>query len=411
MLTYTITKKDASLSGEITFAPTKSISSRNLVIQAIKNSKFDIKSVSEKDAEKVIDKSIRKGKVALDTGNPEKAIRFLGAFLAYFGGEWIITGSREMKKRPVADVIDFLNKNGHNIKYLEREGFPPLKIIGKGLGGPILRVDASICSQFISTSLLISQTLSHDEVIDLKDWIVESPYISQTIRLLNYLGVNSGWNKQEMLVEYDLHDGAEMAVEGDWLAASYWYQIAALSNNAEIKINGLNFESVQGDAIVKEIFEPIGVKSIPIDNGVLIKSTKRKIKSFQYDFTNSPDLIPLLVVTCVGLGIPFRFQGVESLRLKDVDRVMVLQSQMLKLGAKLKVEKRGELETIVFDGETEFEEESTIELNSFSDHRMLMSLAPLSALGLKVIIDDPRAVSRSYSGYWNDFRKVGFNVE
>ncbi|MDD2198059.1 MAG: hypothetical protein PHW91_12825, partial [Bacteroidales bacterium] len=167
MPTYTITKQDAVLAGEITFAPNKSISSRDLVIQAIKNSKFDIKSVSEKDAEKVIDKSIRKGKVALDTGDPEKAIRFLGAFIAYFGGEWIITGTKEMKERPVADVIDFLNKQGHNIKYLEREGFPPLKIIGKGLNGPILRVDASICSQFISTSLLISQKLSHDEVIDL----------------------------------------------------------------------------------------------------------------------------------------------------------------------------------------------------------------------------------------------------
>lgn len=410
MPTYTITKQDAVLAGEITFAPNKSISSRDLVIQAIKNSKFDIKSVSEKDADKVIDKSIRKGKVALDTGDPEKAIRFLGAFIAYFGGEWIITGTKEMKERPVADVIDFLNKQGHNIKYLEREGFPPLKIIGKGLNGPILRVDASICSQFISTSLLISQKLSHDEVIDLKNWIVDSPYVSQTIRLLNYLGVNSGWNKQEMLIEYDLHDGLEMTVEGDWLAASYWYQVVALSKKAELKINGLNFESVQGDAIVKEIFESIGVKTIPTENGVLIKNIKRKIKTFHYDFTNSPDLIPVLVVTCVGLEIPFRFQGVESLRLKDVDRIMVLQSQMLKLGAKLKVEKRGDLETIVFDGKTSFKDDSTIEFNSFSDHRMLMSLAPLSALGLVIIIDEPRVVSRSYPNYWDDFRKTGFSV-
>lgn len=411
MLTYTITKKGTSLSGDITLSPSKSISSRNLVIEAIKNAKFNIDAVTEKDADKIIDKLLRKGKVALDEGDPAKAIRFLGAFILYFGGEWIVTGSKEMKKRPIADVIDFLNKKGHNIKYLEREGFPPLKIIGKALHGRISRVDASICSQFISTSLLISQTLSRDEVIDLKNWIVESPYISQTIRLLNYLGVNSGWNKGEMLIEYELHDGSEFVVEGDWLSASYWYQVAALSKKAELRISGLDFESVQGDAIIKEIFEPIGIKSTPIDNGVLLKSIKRKIKTFEYDFTNSPDLIPTLVVTCVGLCIPFRFQGVQSLRLKDVDRIMVLQSQMLKLGAKLKVEKRGDLETIIFDGKTKFKEHSTIELNSFSDHRMLMSLAPLSALGLKIIIDDPRVVSRSYPGYWEDFKKVGFNVE
>ncbi len=411
MLTNTISKKDASISGEISLAPSKNISSRNLVIQAIKNSRFDINSLSPKDAEKVIDQSVRKGKVALDKGDPAKAIRFLGAFLAYFGGEWIITGSKEMKKRPVADVIGLLSKQGHNIKYLEREGFPPLKIIGKALHGRISRIDASICSQFISASLSISQTLSHDEVVDLKNWIIDSPYISQTIRLLNYLGVNSGWNKEEMLIEYDLHDGSEMTVEADWLAASYWYQFAALSKKAELKILGLNFESVQGDAIVKEIFEPLGIKSQAIENGVLLKSVKRKLKTFEYDFSNSPDLIPTLVATCVGLKMPFRFQGVESLRLKDVDRIMVLQSQMLKLGAKLKVEKRGEFETMTFDGKASFKPKASIEFNCFSDHRIIMSLVPFSSMGLKISVDDPKVVSRSYPCFWEDVKKLGFMVE
>jgi 3-phosphoshikimate 1-carboxyvinyltransferase len=411
MLTYTISKGDRNLSGGISLAPSKSISNRDIVIRALKNSKFDIKTISEKDAAKVIDQSLRKGKVALDKGNPAMAIRFLRAFLSYFQGEWIITGSEEMRKRPVGDVIDILQKEGLNIKYLERDGFPPLKIIGKGLKGSVIRVDASICSQFISASLLISQVVPSDEVVALKNRIINSPYIDQTIRLLNYLGVNTNWDKQEILVEHELNDGMEMTVEPDWVSASYWYQMAALASKAEFAINGLNPESIQSDAIIKEIFEPLGVKTINTPNGIVIKKTKRKIKSFEYDFSNNPDLVPTLVATCVGLKIPFRFYGIEILRQKDTDRVMALQTQMIKLGAKIKVEKKGESETLTFDGKAKISLRKPITFSTFGDHRIAMSLAPLSIIGLKLNIEDPRVVSKSYPCYWDDYKKNGFQIE
>ncbi len=410
MLSYIISKKDRALSGEITLAPSKSINNRLLIIKAIKSAKFDIKSISEKDAAKLVDKALRKGKVSLHQGEPAKAIRFLRAFFYYFGGEWIITGSAEMKKRPIGDVIEILRNQGFNIRYLERDGFPPLKIIAKGLRGSITRIDSEICSQFITASFQISQSLPADEAIELKNWIIKSPYESQTIRVLRYLGINSDWAKEETLFEYNLNEGGELNIEADWLAASYWYQMAALSSKAKLKINGLKTDSLQSDAIVKEIFEPLGVKTTQNADGVTLTKSKRKIKFFEYDFTNNPDLVPTIVATCVALKIPFKFTGIEVLRHKDVDRVMVLQSQMSKLGAKLMVEKTGEFETFTFYGKAKLPSKGQIVFNSFGDHRIVMSLAPLSILGFEVTIDEPKVVSKSYPCYWDDYKKVNFSI-
>jgi 3-phosphoshikimate 1-carboxyvinyltransferase len=411
MLTYTISKKDRKLSGEISLPPSVSISKRNLLIKALKNAKFDMKTISEKDAARVIDKSLRKGRVALDEGEPAKAIRFLRAFLAYFKGEWIVTGTEEMHKRPIGDVIDMLSNQGFNIKYLIREGFPPLKIIGKGFKGSITRVDSTICSQFISTTLLMSHSLPADEVVELKNRIVNSPFIDQTIRLLRYLGVNSNWEKEEILVEYELNDGTEMSVESDWKSASYWYEMAAIASKTDIKIKGLNPTSVQGDAIVKEIFEPLGVKTEEVKDGIVLKKVKRKIKSFEYDFLNNPDLVPTLVVTCVALHVPFRFAGVEQLRLKETDRIMILQSQMLKLGAKLTVEKKGDMETLCFNGKSKIAKLKDVAIETFNDHRMVMSFAPLAMLGINVTVDNPKVVTKAYPCYWEDYKKMSISVE
>lgn len=410
MLTYSISKGDSMLSGEISLAPSKSISNKGIVIRALKNSKFDINSVTKRDAAKVIDQSLRKTKGVLFEGDPAKAIRFLRAFLSYFKGDWIITGSEEMLKKPVVDVIKILETQGINIKYLEREGYPPLKIIGKGIRGSITRVDAAICSQFLSASLLLTPSVSSDEAVDLNNRIISSPYIDQTIRLLNYLGVNTNWNKDEILIEHKLNDGSEMTVEADWLAASYWYQMAALAKKAKFTINGLNSDSVQSDAIVKDIFEPLGVKTISTSNGVIIQNSKRKIKSFKYNFTNNPDLVPNLAVTCVALEIPFILSGIESLRNKDTDRIKALQSELIKLGATIKVKKINGAEILTFDGKTKINSIKSASFSSLGDHRIAMSFAPLSIMGIEVEIENPKVVAKSYPCYWEDYKKTGFEI-
>lgn len=411
MQTHTLSKKDKKLSGEISLTSSVSVSKRNLLIKALKNSKLDMQSISKKDADKLIDKSLRKGKISLDAGDPAKAIRFLGAFLSYFKSDWIITGTAEMHKRPIGDVIDKLRAQGFNVKYLIREGFPPLKVIGKGFKGNITRVDSTICSQFISTTLVISQSLPANEVEELKNRIMSSPFIDQTIRLLRYLGVNSNWQKEEILVEYELNDGSEISIESDWKSASYWYEMAAIAGKANLKIKGLNPDSVQSDAIVKEIFEPLGVKTETVPDGVVLKTTKRRIKSLEYDFINNPDLVPPLVVTCVALQIPFRFSGIEQLRHKETDRIMILQSQMNKVGAKLTVEKKGDMETLCFNGKMKIPRQKKLAIETFNDHRMVMAFAPLVMMGVEVVIDNPRAIAKAYANYWEDFKKVGVSVE
>lgn len=410
MLTYSIRKGDRNLSGEISLAPSKSISNRVIVIKALKNSKFDINSITKRDVAKVIDQSLRKPKVDLTEGDPGIAIRFLRSFLSYFKGDWIITGSEEMLKKPVVKVIKILENQGINIKYLEREGYPPFKIIGKGIKGSIIRVDAAICSQFLSVSLLLSPTLSPDEAVELKNRIIGSPYIDQTIRLLNYLGVNTNWNKDEILIEHKLNDGSEMTVEADWLAASYWYQMAALAKKPQFTINGLNPESVQSDAIVKDIFEPLGLKTISSSRGVIIQKTKRKIKSFKYNFTNNPDLVPNFAVTCVALEIPFIFSGIESLRNKETDRIKALQSELIKLGATIKVKKINGAEILTFDGKSKINSIKSASFSSLGDHRIAMSLAPLSIMGIEVEIENPKVVTKSYPCFWEDFKKTGFEI-
>jgi 3-phosphoshikimate 1-carboxyvinyltransferase len=410
MLTFTISKQDKILSGEITLCPSKSISNRDIVIRALRNAKHEVKPLPEKDTNKIFDELLRDGKIPLDKGEPAKAIRFLRAFLSYFKGEWIITGSAEMRKRPVGDVIEILQSEGINIKFIEREGYPPLKIIGKGMRGSITRVDAIICSQFINAALLIASTVPTDDVIDLKNRIISSPYIDQTLRLLRYLGVNNYWNREEVLIEHELHTESDMTIEVDWLSASYWYELAALADKAEFKINGLNPDSVQCNAIVKELFEPLGVKTESTGLGVIITKTARKLSSFEYNFSNSPQLVPTMVATCVALNIPFTFQGMEVVRSKDPDRIMALQSQLGKLGAKLNVIKKGEFESLTFDGKANIPNDF-IEFSVYNDHRVSMSLVPLSIMGCKVRVDNPRVVSKSYPTYWNDFKKAGFKIE
>lgn len=411
METYTLSKPKSDLRGTVTLSPSKNISNRDITINALKNSKFDIESVSGKDAVKVFDKGIRKGDLNLNTGQPAKAIRLMRAFLMYFKGDWIVTGSAEMHKRPVGDVIDLLQKQGINIKYIIREEFPPLKIIGKGIKGPITRVDAVICSQYISTSLLISPTLSSDEAVELKNQIISSPYIKQTLKLLRYLGVNTNWNEDEMLIEHDLNDESPMTVEADWLSASYWYQMAAIANKTELIINGLEPDSVQSDAIVKELFEPLGVKTTPTDSGVKLTKIKRKLKEFIYDFSSNPHLIPTMVTTCVALNLPFRFAGIELMGSLEPERIMTLQSELKKIGALLTIEKRGAYKTMVFNGKTTIPKNKVIEFKPLDDHRIIMALSALAVSGCKVSVENPRVVSKSYPNFWADLKSVGIKVE
>lgn len=410
MQTYTISKRDTPVSGEIVLAPNKSISKRRLFIQAIKSSKTIPRDALEKEKGELFIKEFNEAELAAQTAKALRALRFLRAFLSYFGGEWIITGAKEMRETPVTQVIGYLQKHGQNIRFEEREGFPPLKLIGKSLQGDILGVDASICSQFISASLYVSPNLSHQQILDLKDWVVNSPYINQTLRWLTYLGVNTGWDKDEMLIEHNIYEDTDATLEGDWMAATYWYPIVAFQKNSQLHFKGLSVDSLQPQAYIKELFNSFGVTTTTVADGIRISGTGESVKSLKINLSNNPDLILSALITCVGLRIPCRIVGVESLRGKGVDRIMTMQSQFIKLGVKLQVEKKKGVETLVFDGKANIDDSTTIEFDTFGDHRVLMVLASVAAMGISVKVNHPRVVSRSYANFWNDIERLGFEV-
>ena len=411
MLRYTISKVDKNLVGEVTLFPVKSISNKVLVFRVLKHSNYDQTSLPEKEEVEMLFENVPKFKKKIVKGETGAALRHLRSFFNFFKGEWMITGTDKAKDHPIESVVKILKKQGVNINFVERDGMPPFKLIGKNFrGNAILRVDSNISSKVISASLILSPNLPNPIILEMKERIMNSSYIELTLKALQYLGINSGWKKSETLVESEFKDGSELAIEADWSATSYWYEIAALSKKCNFTIHGLNVDSTQSDIITKELFYQFGVKTTFIKDGVTLTKCKRAVKLFEYDFTHNPDLVPTFAVTCVMLKIPFRMIGVNDLHTKYNDRIKSLQLELLKFGAKLTNEVKDDQEILCFNGKIKMPSKP-IEISTFEDHRMAMAFAPIAITGISVIIENPKLTSKSYPSYWDDFKKTGFTIQ
>ncbi|HCT29222.1 MAG TPA: hypothetical protein DIW31_00450 [Bacteroidales bacterium] len=412
MLRYTISKVEKDLVGEVTLFPTKKISNKVLVFRVIKHPSSEQKTLPVKDEVDVMFEKAPKFQKNIDKGEAGAALRHLRSFFNFFKGDWVITGSNKAKSSPIKKVVSLLQKQGVSISFIERDGWPPFKLIGKNFrGDTILRVDSSISSQLVAAALILPPTLSDSVIHRMKENIVSSSYIELTLRALQYLGINSGWKINETLIETRFKDGSELTLESDWSTASYWYEVAALSKKCNISIHGVNVESSQCDIVTKEIFYQFGVKTTFINDGVMLTKCKRTIKNFEYDFSNSPELVPTFAVLCVMLKVPFRMFGVGSLRLKYNDRLKSLQSELLKLGAVITIETLNDNEILCFNGKTKHSSLKHINISTFDDHRIAMAFAPIAITGLPVDIENPMVTSNSYPSFWDDFRKVGFSVD
>jgi len=412
MLRYTISKADKDLLGEVTLYPVKSISNKVLVFRVLKHSSNDQKSLPEEEEVEIIYENVPKIKKTIGKGDAGKALRHLRSFFHFFKADWVITGSDKAKDHPIETVVKLLQKQGISIDFIERAGMPPFKLIGKNFrGNVVLRVDSSISSKMISASLILSPSLPNSVVLEMKDKIINSSYIDLTLKALQYLGINSGWKKSEILIEAEFKDGSELSVEADWSAASYWYELAALSNKCNLTIRGINVDSTQFDSVVKELFEQFGVKTTYIQDGITLTKGKKRVKLFEYDFTNNPDLVPTFAVMCVMLRIPFRMMGVKDLHIKCNDRIKSLQSELLKFGAALTLEVQDDQETLCFDGKIKRISNKPIEISTFDDHRMAMAFAPIAVTGIPITIENPKLTSMSYPSFWDDFKKTGFTVD
>ncbi|MGL4293754.1 MAG: 3-phosphoshikimate 1-carboxyvinyltransferase [Bacteroidales bacterium] len=390
----------------ITLPASKSISNRALILNALSYSPYLPENLSDCDDTRVMVSAFESDSNRFDIGAAGTSMRFLTAFLSKIGGIWEITGSERMKNRPIAVLVDALNACGARIEYLEKEGFPPLKITGRALKGGELKLDGSISSQYISALLMIAPTMEKGLTLHLEGKIISVPYIRMTLGMLNNFGIRSEWEGNRIHIAPQEFHPVHFRVESDWSAASYWYEIASLAKDAEIALSGLQKESLQGDARIAEFFTQLGVDTRFTDTGVILSNNGDSAARIDLDLSDQPDLAQTLAVTCALKKIPFRFTGLESLKIKETDRIVALRDELRKLGFVLHDRNDNEL---FWEGET-CESESNPEIKTYEDHRMAMAFAPAAFFMPDIRIAHPEVVSKSYPAYWEDLKKAGFII-
>ena len=402
---YLIKAPEERLRASVQLPASKSISNRALILNALSYSPYDIQNLSDCDDTEVMVKALNSDSRDFDIKAAGTAMRFLTAFLSKIVGEWTITGTERMKNRPIKLLVDALNSLGARIEYIEKEGYPPLRIFGSALQGGEISLAGGVSSQYISALLMIAPLMEKGLTLHLEGNIISRPYINLTLQLMEQFGVKAIWNGQTIKILPQEYKPIRFTVESDWSAASYWYSIMALSKNAEIELLGLFKNSLQGDAAGAKLFAQLGVGTTFTDRGVVLKYNGNAVKKLIYNFVNEPYLAQTFVVTCVLLNIPFRFTGLQSLKIKETDRIEALKTELRKLGYLLTDSNDSILE---WNGER-CEPEADPIIATYEDHRMAMAFAPAALVlpkGLKVA--DPEVVTKSYPAYWEDLRKAGF---
>jgi 3-phosphoshikimate 1-carboxyvinyltransferase len=385
----------------------KSISNRLLLLNALSYSPYEIKNLSDSDDTRVMLDVLNSNGNVFDIGAAGTSMRFLTAFLSKVVGEWVLTGSERMKQRPIGVLVDALRRLGAKIEYDEKEGYPPLRIFGSALKGGDITLPGNISSQYISALLMIAPQVEDGLTIHLEGEVISRPYIDLTLKLMEEYGVKAVTQDERTIIIPEAgYRPKPMTVEADWSAASYWYEIAALNPGFEVTLQGLRNDSLQGDAAVKDIFENLGVTSRFTQRGLVVTSQGVMPARFDYDFVNQPDLAQTVVVTCCMLNVPFRFTGLQTLKIKETDRISALIKELAKFGFKLSTNDK---DTLEWNGDKD-EVKSVPYVDTYKDHRMAMAFAPTASVTGETGINDHRVVSKSYPSFWDDIAQAGFTV-
>lgn len=407
-MNYIISAPQNIIRKSIRIPSSKSISNRMLIIRSLAGSRSPIQNLSDSDDTRVLGEALDNERDIIDIGHAGTSMRFLTAYLCTQPGEFLLTGSRRMKQRPIGPLVDALKQIGAGISYTEKTGYPPLRIEGGRLTGGTIGIDAGISSQFISALMMIGPMLEGGLTIRLKGDVVSESYIKMTLSLMNNSGAEARFEKNRITVPRGSYSLKEFRVESDWSGASYWFQVAALLPGSEITLPHLSRSSLQGDAALVQIFDPLGIQSAFDKTGLTLRSREMDLpEHVHYDFTGCPDLVQTLAVSLCALDIPFRFKGTITLRVKETDRLAALQAELKKLGYVLTADPQGEW--LEWDG-TRCEPEKTPHILTYHDHRMAMAFAPMAIKRGRIIIEDPEVVSKSYPGFWKDLEKAGFGI-
>ena len=394
----------------------KSISNRALVIHMLSGGATLPQNISDCDDTEVIVEAMRQNLTPeINIKAAGTAMRFMTAYLSLTTGTHVLTGTERMKHRPIGTLVDALRMLDADIEYVDEQGFPPLRITGKALQGGDLEMSGSISSQYISAMLMIGPMMERGLTLHLTGDIISRPYIDLTLWMMNEYGAHAEWTSADTItVEAKPYQPRDYFIENDWSAASYWYELLALSDDPEatVRLTGLTDGSKQGDSVTRYIFSLLGVKTVfqtkkqGVPQTVTLKRNGRCVPKLEYDFVNSPDLAQTFVVTCLAKNIPFHFKGLSTLKIKETDRIEALKREARKLG--FVVESRNDSE-LLWEG-LRCEPDYEAGIDTYEDHRMALAFAPFALKQPGLIINNPQVVSKSYPKFWEDLEAAGFEV-
>jgi 3-phosphoshikimate 1-carboxyvinyltransferase len=400
-----VKKQSGGIKEKIRLASSKSESNRALIINALSGFGGELQNLSTARDTQTMIRLLKSEDAVADVLDAGTTMRFLTAYFAVTNQTKTMTGTPRMCERPIGILVDALRSIGCEIDYLGKEGYPPTQLKGfSEQKDNEISIRGDVSSQYISALLMISPLLPNGLTINLLGEIGSIPYITMTIKQMEAFGVkvSADWDAKKLSVEAQKYQPTSYQIESDWSGASYWYSIVALAENEDVEIEllGLKENSLQGDSVIVNIMSELGVKSTFTPDGVLLQKTMAN-PSFEWDFTDCPDLAQTVAVVLVAKKIKGIFTGLESLKIKETDRVVALQNELAKIG--------GTLEEV--EAKTRYEVNSggswtkTPTFETYDDHRMAMAFAPLAMI-LDVIIEEPGVVAKSYPSYWEDLGKI-----
>ena len=418
MKVITISKPDKKLSGRIHLPASKSISNRLLIIDHLSGKSFNVSNLSKAEDTLLLQKLLTtisraagKGKLTeLDASHAGTVMRFLTAVLAVTPGKWMLTGSERMKQRPIGHLVDALVRLGAKIDYLAKPGFPPLLITGHAVTGSQVTIESSVSSQFISALMLISPGLPKGLELTLTGKPVSSPYSLMTAKLMQLSGIHFSYDNQRIKIEHGSYKKQNCVVEADWSAAAFWYEAAVFADEVDLILEGLSEESLQGDSVLPELYKNFGIRTEFMPTGIRLTKVKTKIDGFYFDFSDHPDIAQAVITTCAGIGIRGVFEGVGSLQIKETDRLRALKSELEKMGIRIVVSGTPDAVPVVELKPSRIKVPDNFIFETYGDHRMAMTIAPVAFLADSLKIRNPDVVVKSYPDFWDQLKSVGFII-
>ncbi|OWK99567.1 3-phosphoshikimate 1-carboxyvinyltransferase [Kaistella haifensis DSM 19056] len=395
----------------IEISGSKSISNRLLILHQLFNN-IEIKNLSNSQDTQLLEKALNSNSEIIDIHHAGTAMRFLASYFSIQEGKTVVlTGSERMKQRPIKFLVDALRELGAEISYLEKEGFPPLKITGKKLEKNTVTISANISSQFISSLMLIGAKLENGLEIILEGKVTSKPYLEMTLKILRTVGIANHWDGNTIKIEpmnsnnhLEKHlQNIPFIVESDWSSASYFYSLAAISRET-INLKSFKPYSLQGDSALREIYwKFFGVNTI--SEGAEAKISLLPEHYFNFpekivlNMNDCPDIAQTLCVTATALKIPFEITGLETLKVKETDRLLALKNELFKIGCISEITDDS-IVSVKF-----FEPNENISIATYNDHRMAMSFAPF-CLVKEITIENEDVVEKSYPDFWTDLKKI-----